>query len=41
MSVREELVPVKPNHRFDEERLAHYLRKELDSFPLCSNWLCL
>ena len=33
MSPREELVPVKPNHRFDEERLARYLRKELDGFP--------
>lgn len=41
MSVREELVQVKSNNRFDEERLALYLRKQFDGFPLCMNWLCL
>jgi aminoglycoside phosphotransferase (APT) family kinase protein len=33
MIAREELVPVRPIHRFDEKALANYLRRKLDVFP--------
>jgi len=40
MSARGELVPVKPNHRFDEERRACYLRKELASLCVVTGCVC-